>query len=972
MAEHQQQQPYYTLSSRRTGRPAADGSSLSSGDSAYGSSAGDERTPSATHDISRVNYHVKHLSDFAKSLEDSAARAFPNRGRSQRYKKVQALLLHWMSDDLFVLPELEDLERCLREDYGFSTDTFAIPSDNSHLELMMRVGAMIKEHESTDTLFLLYYGGHARIDESRQSTWCATRSSESPWLQWSAIQTLLERSLSDCLILLDCCAGAASATFPNGSSITETISASSWDAVAPDPGRYSFTNALIEVLQEWKHRTYSAAMLHAEVLARLKHPRPVLLNGKHFEARSTPVHFMMTSNHRAPSIEMVRTLPDGVCPPSPPQEPDEEEEEAPTPTGRSAGPPENVPQEPNEDVPHVMISLALEDDQQLDVNAWENWLAAFPAMAKYVKVQGVFKSHSTLVLLSLPVMVWDLLPENPACNFIAFIRSNNLAVPKEGEVLPEQLGASADLEGEEDVASIYSGTTVMTGAPRYSIAGVQRFPSQATRRSYLENEDSRSARSSHPAPRMYSGPPEGQQGGRWGNPMLVSPGLQRPAPPTPLARTDSQDDISMPPILNKSRRARTTVLLGDSLPYQPALAPHVQRRLEEYFQGDDKPTVAVTEFLASNLGIETKDIDIWFHHRREQQQVAARLQSLHADHHRQDRTGDVAHMILPGHLNQLLAMTTPGQVLIVDLRPPSDYQKSHIHGSVNLRAPANYVQRASLEMVEKTIADETGRKTFSKWSECRCVVFYDRHVEFAWECPTAEALLNKFKAQGWAGHGFILKGHYREFSDSFDKYTRGTKMSADAKNYLESMNDTWLAKQSDNQQSYEDWLKLVEGEDRVVSADLTPTSKAERMEAMVQQQKSLEDELERRLPSLYRKAMDLPVDENWERKAPMVAHLSRGLAKMEEAGRSRGEAAYSVADYPEKRCDPVPPSGSGTGAGASAAEDYDLMESEDEAFGTPPQTKGRAKTPAEQPPTGKAPKQKGIFSFNKILGRGTR
>lgn len=429
--------------------------------------------------------------------------------------------------------------------------------------------------------------------------------------RWSAIQTLLERSLSDCLILLDCCAGAASATFPNGNSITETISASSWDAIAPDPGRYSFTNALIEVLQEWKHRTYSAAMLHAEVLARLKHPRPVLLNGKHFEARSTPVHFMMTSNHRAPSIEMVRTLPDGVCPPSPPQEP--EEEEAPTPTGRSAGPPENVSQEPNEDVPHVMISLALEGDQQLDVNAWENWLAAFPAMAKYVKIQGVFKSHSTLVLLSLPVMVWDLLPENLACNFVAFIRSNNLAVPKHGEVPQEQHRASADLEDEVDVASIYSGTTVMTGAPRYSIAGVQRFPSQVTRDIYMEREDSRSPRGPHTALRynIYGGPPEVQQGGQWGNPMLASPGLQRPARPAPLTRTDSQDDISMQPILNQSRGATTAVFaLGDSLPSRPALAPHIQRRLEEYFQGDDKPTVAITEFLASNLGIETKDIDV--------------------------------------------------------------------------------------------------------------------------------------------------------------------------------------------------------------------------------------------------------------------------------------------------------------------------------------------------------------------------
>jgi len=37
----------------------------------YGSGAGDSSgAPSATHDISRVSYHVKHLETFAKSLED--------------------------------------------------------------------------------------------------------------------------------------------------------------------------------------------------------------------------------------------------------------------------------------------------------------------------------------------------------------------------------------------------------------------------------------------------------------------------------------------------------------------------------------------------------------------------------------------------------------------------------------------------------------------------------------------------------------------------------------------------------------------------------------------------------------------------------------------------------------------------------------------------------------------------------------
>lgn len=84
-----------------------------------------------------------------------------------------ALLLHWKCDDLFVLPELEDLEKCFREHYNFETDIFPIPSENSHLELMIKIADMVKKHEAEDTLFIVYYGGHARIDEARQSTWCA-------------------------------------------------------------------------------------------------------------------------------------------------------------------------------------------------------------------------------------------------------------------------------------------------------------------------------------------------------------------------------------------------------------------------------------------------------------------------------------------------------------------------------------------------------------------------------------------------------------------------------------------------------------------------------------------------------------------------------------------------------------------------------------------------------------------------------
>lgn len=416
-------------------------------------------------------------------------------------------------------------------------------------------------------------------------------------VRWSAIQTLVERSLSDVLILLDCCAGAASATFPNGASTTETISASSWDAIAPDPGRYSFTSALIEVLVEWKNRTYSAAMLHAEILARLKHPRPIMHNGRRgFEARSTPVHFMMTSNHRAPSIEMVRVFSPEKTPPSPPAEPKQEMEQEPdseTMTGRSGVPQDVVISEPNEDVPHVMISLALEEDQTLDVNAWESWLAAFPAIAKYVKVQGVFKSHSTLMLLSLPVMVWDLLPNDLACNFIGFIRSNNLAI-KSTRPVPTQY-ITVPTGSEEEARSILSETTA----------------SMLTDSIFTGDNSSDAATSIFSKTSYHPESVVGNSRATTGS--LAGIGRRKTAPASDFTTSTTSNNISNQMILNQARNSKRNVLVHDeSAPNRPDLAQHVQTRLEAYFQDNPAPTVAITEFLASNLGVETTDIDVSF------------------------------------------------------------------------------------------------------------------------------------------------------------------------------------------------------------------------------------------------------------------------------------------------------------------------------------------------------------------------
>ncbi|KAI5459953.1 hypothetical protein BGZ63DRAFT_389102 [Mariannaea sp. PMI_226] len=887
-----EQQPYFTIHSRRPTENSR---------RAEPPRGGEFRARSATHDISRTSFHVKHIGQFAQTLEDSATRAFPNRGKSsQRYSKVQALLLHWNSDDLFVIPELEDLEKCLNEDYAFNTEIFGIPSENSHLELMLKVAQLIKDHESQDTLFIVYYGGHARIDESRQSTWCATRDANSPWLQWSAIQTLLERSASDVLILLDCCAGAASATFPNGSSITETISASSWDAIAPDPGRYSFTNALIEVLQEWRLRAFSVAMLHAEVLARLKHPRPITINGKYFEARSTPVHFMMTANHKAPSIELSRQG-GGDQLPSPALSPTSS---GPMEGGRApdSGPVarnDHMFTEPNEDTPHVMISLALEDDQRLDINAWEQWLSAFPAMAKYVKVQGVFKSHSTLLLVSMPVGIWDLLPEDNATSFVAFIRSNNLMTQKQrSPSVPVFVPARpyANDSTTADSASFVSGVsgTTFTPTENTGITGQMRGAFRVP--TYSRPPPGPGLRSALPAPHsqsplqspsLPSSPPQ-SIGSHPVRSMQSSTSLSSLQRQHSMTSSGASGNLARQMILNQQQSQRRTTF-GDDVPAPKKFSPHVEQRLETYYQYEPRPNDGQKAFIGSNLGVEPWHVEVWFHHRREKDAFTQRFASLQMEENKHQPL-DYIRMILPGNLNDLLDISLLDQVLLIDLRSLSEYQRSHIKNAIHLRAPQSFLRPASLDMVERAFADAQSRRIFSRWQRARCIVFYARGIESPSECPPAETILEKLLAAGWQGQCFILKGHYREFSDSFGKHIRRADEEDLSETQQKGAQSLTAEEVSSNQQQYAEFLSRLAKEEQIQYLATSTGSTEDRTTAMQEQEKELEKEFQTRFPALYRKTQDVhggaaiaSDTDSFVTKAQMVEYLDRGLTKIRDA-----------------------------------------------------------------------------------------
>jgi hypothetical protein len=113
--------------------------------------------------------------------------------------------------------------------------------------------------------------------------------------------------------------------------------------------------------------------------------------------------------------------------------------------------------------PHVIMSVALEEDQVLDLDGFQNWMRLFPALAKYAKIEGVYRSHSTLVLVSVPVIIWNLMPEDPAFNFVGYARSANLLEPRAPLIqLPNDTSTSW---AQDETSSLHSWGSFETVVP---------------------------------------------------------------------------------------------------------------------------------------------------------------------------------------------------------------------------------------------------------------------------------------------------------------------------------------------------------------------------------------------------------------------------------------------------------------------------------------------------------------------------
>ena len=101
----------------------------------------------------------------------------------------------------------------------------------------------------------------------------------------------------------------------------------------------------------------------------------------------------------------------------------------------------------------VLLAVSMAQDTVFGVEEWIHWLNTPKAPAGIleidVRIESAYKSHSTLVLLSVPILAWSRMVDRDAYNFIGFVRSENLL--RRSEV--QDLDATKEKQSESRLGS---------------------------------------------------------------------------------------------------------------------------------------------------------------------------------------------------------------------------------------------------------------------------------------------------------------------------------------------------------------------------------------------------------------------------------------------------------------------------------------------------------------------------------------
>jgi hypothetical protein len=272
-------------------------------------------------------------------------------------------------------------------------------------------------------------------------------------MESSILQSILSEYDLDVLLLYDCCYAVPNASSIQGGGVMEYLVACGFEqGVAAEVGEHSFTNCLIQELGAASYGSISIVHLYERMMARLQNWMPCIdkdasgqmkldATGKPlFEhpRRRTPIHGILTSEVRRRSILLSPVSWTFAVPlfhdtNTPDFESIESSRKRRRGTGHAIGATASKIDSSIE-YTHVILSIRV-STPNFDINSRRDWIRDASSEGTGVKVECIYNSFSTLMLLRMSITTWAPMPDNPAYSFVGFVTSENLA-PKFKEQEP--------------------------------------------------------------------------------------------------------------------------------------------------------------------------------------------------------------------------------------------------------------------------------------------------------------------------------------------------------------------------------------------------------------------------------------------------------------------------------------------------------------------------------------------------------
>ena len=262
---------------------------------------------------------------------------------------------------------------------------------------------------------------------------CSNRREDSSKLKWEGIRCLLEDSQSDILLLLDTCA-VADAPTAGSHGVKQAIAAYGPEHAAREIGARSFTYELIEALNKLgTGRPFSIQRLHEEIISQkhnllLQHPGLTNGSGKAATVHERlPICFTLTPG----TLQSISLSPLGMHGQggshmaSPLDSPENDAQGRNNHNGHHGITANSTSDLTFEELRALVCTTFLGEPSQ-NMASFKQWLQNTPAAASKIAVEGMFHGPPTVLLISMPIAVWNVLAADRTCSFLGYVNSHNM------------------------------------------------------------------------------------------------------------------------------------------------------------------------------------------------------------------------------------------------------------------------------------------------------------------------------------------------------------------------------------------------------------------------------------------------------------------------------------------------------------------------------------------------------------------